>query len=270
MADFQRLRDAVAKLHQSVSNFRVGAVSLDDYKPTEDRIKNMRDTLTQLNARLLMLKAHDTFRMCLNYSNNKEQFSIYSIIYFVVVGNTEILEENIADSATKLHNATSDSLLNNKAIKICLHSYTIQSILAGNEGDKEKQMKINACMHTLFTINDEMLTIQKEIDKAVQKQLDLKIECQNMLFEHKKFLEEQEEVRNKRLQEKNPEIARNKKKLIEKVDKINIMKKLIVNFIAASSHLLMKESMLVEMLEKHRDLVNIDTILKMAQSSAEN
>ncbi|XP_076640815.1 uncharacterized protein LOC143352338 isoform X2 [Halictus rubicundus] len=246
MADFQRLRDAVAKLHQSVSNFRVGAVSLDDYKPTEDRIKNMRDTLTQLNARLLMLKAHDTFR------------------------NTEILEENIADSATKLHNATSDSLLNNKAIKICLHSYTIQSILAGNEGDKEKQMKINACMHTLFTINDEMLTIQKEIDKAVQKQLDLKIECQNMLFEHKKFLEEQEEVRNKRLQEKNPEIARNKKKLIEKVDKINIMKKLIVNFIAASSHLLMKESMLVEMLEKHRDLVNIDTILKMAQSSAEN
>ncbi|XP_076281839.1 uncharacterized protein LOC143209700 [Lasioglossum baleicum] len=243
MTEFQRLKDAVEKLHESVSNFHVGAVSLDDYKPTEERIKDIRDSLTQLNSRLLMLKAQKNYQ------------------------NTEVPEENIKDIVTKLHEATSNSLLNSKAIKMCLHSYTIQSILRGEEGNEEMRMKINTCMDKLFIINDETLAIQKEIDEAVQKQLDLKIECQNMIFDHKKFLEEQEEVRNRRLQEKNPETANNKKKLVQTVDKINVMKKLIVNFIGASYLLLMEEPVLVDMLEKHRDLISIETILKMAQSN---
>lgn len=48
------------------------------------------------------------------------------------------------------------------------------------------------------------------------------------------------------------------------------MKKLIINFIAASSHLLSKDPVLVQMLEDHRDTVNIETILKMTQNNAEN
>lgn len=45
------------------------------------------------------------------------------------------------------------------------------------------------------------------------------------------------------------------------------MKKLIRNFIAASKHMLMKEPMLLKMLEKHRELINVETILKMSQNN---
>lgn len=50
------------------------------------------------------------------------------------------------------------------------------------------------------------------------------------------------------------------------VRKINIMKKLIRNFIAASSQMLMGKEVLLEMLERHRELLNIETILKMTQN----
>lgn len=49
--------------------------------------------------------------------------------------------------------------------------------------------------------------------------------------------------------------------------KINIMKKLIRNFIAASRHMLIKQPLLLEMLEKHRELINVETILKMSQNN---
>ncbi|XP_076654805.1 uncharacterized protein LOC143360093 [Halictus rubicundus] len=247
MTEFQHLEDAIEKLNKSISNFCVGADSLDDYKPVEDRIKNMRDSLTQLSAKLIMLKAHTKF-----------------------LKTKDMTGEVKADTVTKLHEATSESLLNNKAIKLCLHSYAIQRILKGEEGDQDKQIKIDACFRKLFNVNDEMLTIQKDIDETVQKQLDLKIECQNMLYQHRKFLDEQTEIRNKKLEETNSEVARNKKNVMKRLDKINIMKKLIVNMIGASSHLLMQEPMLVKMLEKHKDLISIDTISKMAQDSAEN
>lgn len=45
-----------------------------------------------------------------------------------------------------------------------------------------------------------------------------------------------------------------------------MMKKLIVNFIAASSHVL-NEPFYVQMLEDHRELVNFETILKISQNS---
>lgn len=47
--------------------------------------------------------------------------------------------------------------------------------------------------------------------------------------------------------------------------KINIMKKLIRNFIAASSFMLTKNPLLLKMLEDHRELLNVETILKMTQ-----
>lgn len=48
------------------------------------------------------------------------------------------------------------------------------------------------------------------------------------------------------------------------------MKKLIVNFIAASNHMLLKKPFLVKMLEKHRELINIETISKISQNNSEN
>lgn len=51
--------------------------------------------------------------------------------------------------------------------------------------------------------------------------------------------------------------------------KINIMKKLIRNFIAVSGYMLEKEPILLEMLENHRELINVETIMKMSQSNEE-
>lgn len=48
--------------------------------------------------------------------------------------------------------------------------------------------------------------------------------------------------------------------------KINIMKKLIRNFIASSRHMLVEQPILLEMLEKHRELINVETILKISQN----
>jgi len=45
--------------------------------------------------------------------------------------------------------------------------------------------------------------------------------------------------------------------------KINIMKKLIRNFIAASNYMLVKEPVLLKMLENHRELINVETIIKL-------
>ena len=47
------------------------------------------------------------------------------------------------------------------------------------------------------------------------------------------------------------------------IQKINIMKKLITNFIAGSVTLLKDEPVLLEILEKHRDIVSLETISNM-------
>lgn len=46
---------------------------------------------------------------------------------------------------------------------------------------------------------------------------------------------------------------------------INIMKKLIRIFIATSDFMLAKEPML-EMLENHRELINVETIMEISQN----
>lgn len=53
------------------------------------------------------------------------------------------------------------------------------------------------------------------------------------------------------------------------IRKINIIKKLIRNFIAVSGYMLEKEPILLEMLENHRELINVETIVKMLQSNEE-
>jgi len=53
------------------------------------------------------------------------------------------------------------------------------------------------------------------------------------------------------------------------IRKINIMKKLIRNFIAVSGSMLKKEPILLEMLENHRELINIEMIMKMLQNNEE-
>lgn len=63
MSEFQNLKVAIKSLNKSVSNFPVGAVSIDDFTPIEERIRNMRESLKLLNARLLMLNTYYELRM---------------------------------------------------------------------------------------------------------------------------------------------------------------------------------------------------------------
>lgn len=63
-------------------------------------------------------------------------------------------------------------------------------------------------MNKLFTLNDNVISIQQTIEKEFQTQLDLKIECQKALHDYKNFLKEQEEVRNKKLQKTYPDIVK--------------------------------------------------------------
>ncbi|XP_043800689.1 uncharacterized protein LOC122719152 [Apis laboriosa] len=242
MSKYENLIQAIACLSKNIYNFPIGAVSIEDFKPIEEKIKTTRESLKHLNAKLLLLKAQD------EYKRNEES------------------EEETENIVTNLHEATANSLINKAAIKLCLHSYGIQAILTGEEGDHDMQKKIYACMCKLFVLNDNILTIEKEIENALKKQLELKIQCRNALFEYKDFLKEQEELRNKRLEETNPQHAINKERINKTIEKINMMKKLIVNFIAASSHML-NEPFYVQMLEDHRELVNFETILKISQNS---
>ncbi|XP_029031852.1 uncharacterized protein LOC114870856 isoform X2 [Osmia bicornis bicornis] len=243
MLGFDNLEKAVVSLSKSISNFPIGAVSLNDFKPIEERIRETRKTLKALNARLLMLKAQRTA--------------------------TEESEGDIVDTITELNDATSYVFLNSMKTKLCFHSFTIQDILAGKQGDPDMQEKIYACMHKIFSINDISLSLLKDIDEARNKQFDLKVKCRYVLIKYKMFLKEQEEICNKKLQETNPHMALNKAKTMKALKNINVMKKLIVDFIGAAYHMLYDHIFLVKMLEKHRELINIDTILTMAEKNIE-
>lgn len=51
------------------------------------------------------------------------------------------------------------------------------------------------------------------------------------------------------------------------INKINIIKKLITNFIATSGKLLMKRPFLLEMLEKHAEIINEETMRKIIENA---
>lgn len=53
------------------------------------------------------------------------------------------------------------------------------------------------------------------------------------------------------------------------IRKINIMKKLIRSFVAVSNFMMESEPILLDMLENHRELINVETIMKMSQSNEE-
>lgn len=61
-------------------------------------------------------------------------------------------------------------------------------------------------MNKLYTLNDNIIAIQESIEKMSLVQLDLKIECQKALFDHKDFLKEQEKIQSQKLQKMHPEI----------------------------------------------------------------
>ncbi|TGZ38005.1 Uncharacterized protein DBV15_05284 [Temnothorax longispinosus] len=221
--ELDELEGSVKRLNAVVDGFPIGAASLDDFKPIEEKIRAARESLMRLNARSLMLRAK----------------------YKQYIDNGR--EEDEDEAGDALQSVVSDTLINAKAIKLKLHTY----------------------MSKLLSLNDSVLTIQKTIEETSRVQLDLKVECQKTLFNYKNFLKEQEQLRSERLQKTNPGIVENKDKMERTIRKINIMKKLIRNFVAVSGYMLAKEPILLKMLENHRELMNIETIVKMSQSNEE-
>ncbi|EFN77421.1 hypothetical protein EAI_14552 [Harpegnathos saltator] len=183
--EFDQLEQCVKSLNKVVNEFPIGAISLNDYIPIEKKIQISRESLMRLNARLLILKARYK-----QYTDHEKSRGI---------------EEELEDELSRV---VSDTLINTKAIKLCLHSTTIISILNNKEGTAEEQEKLGTYVSKLFTLNDNIISVQQSIEKASQTQLNLKLECQKALNDYKNFLKEQEEIRNKKLQETSPDIVK--------------------------------------------------------------
>lgn len=56
MDEIQQLKRSLISLKKSVSGFPLGAVTLDDLKPIEVKIRGIREALKCLNSRMKMLK----------------------------------------------------------------------------------------------------------------------------------------------------------------------------------------------------------------------
>ncbi|KAK2575414.1 hypothetical protein KPH14_008327 [Odynerus spinipes] len=231
---------------KSVIEFSVGAVSLDDYRPVNEKIQIMRETLRRLNARVLMLKIKRDTK-----------------------SSDEMPTESIEDTYQRLQEDTARTIINNNAIKQCLLSSAIGDVMS-NKTHVDINEKMYDHLKKLFMLNDAILSTQYSIQTALQKQLDLKIQCQKEIFNYHKFLKEQDEQRKQKLQKTNPKIAKNKEKMMKDIRKINIIKKLITNLIATSGKLLEEEPLLLEMLEKHAQLINEETIIRLTETDNKN
>lgn len=55
--EIRQLDDAVSSLESAISEFPVGASTPDDFKPIEDKIITLRESLRALNARKLTMNA---------------------------------------------------------------------------------------------------------------------------------------------------------------------------------------------------------------------
>ncbi|KAL2735528.1 uncharacterized protein V1478_003168 [Vespula squamosa] len=243
MPDFKNLEQALKQLRENVAEFSIGAVSRDDYRPPDEKIEILRKSIHRLSSRMIMLKAKKD-----NILNEE-----------MPVTNMENIFQNLQEDTAK-------AIINNIAIQQCLHSSTILDVMS-DENQTDVQEKMYAAMRKLFMLNDVIISTQQSIQKAFEKQLDLKIQCQKAIFDHHSFLKEKEEQRKQKLQETNPAIVKNKEKMMKNINKINVMKKLITNFIATSGELLMKKPFLLEMLEKHAELINEETTRKIIENA---
>ncbi|KAI4504430.1 hypothetical protein M0802_000901 [Mischocyttarus mexicanus] len=243
MTDFKNLERALKRLRKNIAEFPIGAVSWDDYKPVEDKIQILRESTSRLNSRKIMIKSK-----IYNTSKNKPS------------------RENVKDSFQMLRDSTAKAIINNIGIKLSLQGGTIQDVLS----DKYKsdiQEKMFAATRKLFLLNDTIMSYQQYVENAFRMQLQLKVLCQKTIFDYHAFLKEQDNQRKEKLQKTNPTIAKNKEKMMKLINKINIMKKLIINFTATSAELLVKEPFLIEMLEKHAELINEETIIKLTENA---
>ncbi|XP_011502028.1 PREDICTED: uncharacterized protein LOC105365534 [Ceratosolen solmsi marchali] len=240
---FEKLDKAIDSLEDTILQFPIGAKTKDDYKPIEQKIMDIRESLIAINARCLTAKAIIDCKLSSNSS------------------------EKLHKSYDKLNKNISNYLINRKALILCNQSRGIQDIIFQNEGSKEIQEKVKVCLQKLFILNDKLISKHEKRKKLMKKQHHLKLESCNAIYDYQDFLKERETIRNQRLKELNPDYVQFKVKINRSISKIYTMKKLITNLIASMYKELYNNVELIEVLGKHKDMINYETIKEIARNT---
>lgn len=243
MEEVKSLEKALQALHSNIIKFPIGAVSLQDFKPVDEKIKETRQVLQHVNATILRLKV-------LNEARSAE----------------ESLAKDTSDTLESAHDAITNALIHRQVLRLCLYSNAINDICAGR-ADEQIQTKLTRYVPKLFALNDSGVQLYDSIEEAFEKQLKLKMECHKAVINHHEFLQKQADIRKKKLQETHPEIARNKEKVMTTIEKINLMKRMITNIIGAASHMVTKDPKCRKMLSDHRSLITAEMIVEISQKT---
>lgn len=238
---YDNLEKALNLLRKNIADFTVRAISFNDFKPVEEKIEIIRETLKRLRARVLALKV----RKSISESHNKPV-------------------RTVETSNEMLQNIIARKLISDNALKQCCQSIVIDEVMV-LKTHKEIYKQMYERMKELFLLNETILSLHNSITIAFKKQLDLKIQCQKEIINYRKFLKEQAELRNQRLQRTVPRVVRNRERLMTTMRRINSTKKFITNLIATSGKFL-QEPFLIEMLEEHAELLTEETIIKITEN----
>ncbi|XP_012256493.1 uncharacterized protein LOC105686357 isoform X2 [Athalia rosae] len=242
---FEQLERALDSLSKSVSHFHVGADSIDDLKPLEVRISDLRK----------LMKVQKTHWQMVNAKIHANS---------VTENPQEDISTTISNSRKKISHLQTDS----QAIGLCLYSLAIHDMVYKEKPNRNFKEQVLGYMKRLFVLNDSLLSIHQRMEALRIEELDLKIECQKELFNYRQFLRDQENLLDRNLQETNPEIVKNKTKLLLKLRKINVMKRLTTAILSTSGTLVREKPFLFNMMKKHREIINIETIIEMTRDAA--
>lgn len=239
----QKLNQVLQLLDEAAIESSNGEITIDGLIPVENKIKHLKTVLKEMNARILYLKS----------VNGENKI-------------TELPEEDLSTTFDELtEEITSQYIINSNGVNLGLETYALEGILNNKDTPESKEKVLQLC-NTLFNCNDNALTIQSEIHELQKKLLQLKIKDLQEVQKYRIFLKEQEELRVNKLEQSNPTEARFKQKIEQSIQKINLMKKLIMKLISGSTNLLNSdETDMLELLKKHRKIINIETISNMLQ-----
>ncbi|KAH0545909.1 uncharacterized protein LOC123268848 [Cotesia glomerata] len=239
MEEIEKLKRSLLILNASVTGFPVAAVTLDDYKPINEKIKELRESLNCLTARIKTLKIK------LNLGSIKSP-----------------IDDEAPRLVKNLQNNLTNCVINDNAVIACHQSYAVQQALFNKNVDPATHNRIKLLMANLYTLNDSILKYKKEMSINLREQeLSLKNEMYQLLMDYHEFLKVQEAIRSEKLAESNPEVAQKKAKALKLITKINMMKRLITNFISVASHLIRENPDLKVILKRHRNLIDLDSII---------
>ncbi|XP_011302552.1 uncharacterized protein [Fopius arisanus] len=244
MDSCEQLERATALLRSTICNVPIGVVTLSDFKPTQEKIRDSRERIRALTARIKLLRAINDAKVTPNMP-----------------------PANPKDLEKKMHQAlSSHQLIKYEVFRGTVQSHAVENLLANDEISPELTSKLREVMAKLYSQNDKLIVLQEEIESLQAEERQLQADVAAGVIDFQTFLKEQEQIRNEKLAVSNPEIAKKKQKLNNLIKKINISRRLITNIISAVSTTIIDEPEMFRMLKEHRDIINVETIMEMASN----